>query len=173
MKKYAGLIKNDVVNGNGVCVSFFVQGCPIHCEGCHNSYDWDFNKGLDLPDNYLDQIDDAITANNIVRNFSLLGGEPLCDQNLDLSLEVLSHVRSKFKDIDICIWSGYCYEDLIDRDDPRIDKLFDLADVLVDGPFKSEFRNVSLKMRGSINQRIIDLNKSTMNNVILKVYRDI
>ena len=165
-RKYAGIIKNDVVNGNGVCTSFFVQGCPIHCEGCHNEQDWDFNAGNSLPDDYLDKIDEAITANNIQRNFSLLGGEPLCNENIELSLEILEHVRNKFPSITICVWSGYTFESLLDRNDSRITRIFELANMLIDGPFQLANRDVTLKMRGSTNQRIIDLKQSTRNKVI-------
>jgi anaerobic ribonucleoside-triphosphate reductase activating protein len=170
MKRYAGIIKNDVVNGNGMCVSFFVQGCPLHCPDCHNEEDWDFDGGLELPDNYLETISEALTANNIQRNFSLLGGEPLCEENLDLSLEILRYVRSKFKDIDICVWSGYQYESLIARNDKRISEIFEIANVLVDGPFQITCRNITLKMRGSENQRLIDLDKSTKENIVIKEY---
>lgn len=170
MQKYAGIIKNDVVNGNGVCVSFFVQGCPIHCSGCHNEQDWDFNGGIDLPHNYLDMICEAITANGIQRNFSLLGGEPLCDENLELSLSIVQHVRDKFPDIQIAIWSGYTYESLLERKDDRIAQLFCLADVLVDGPFEIVHRDTTLKMRGSSNQRLIDLHRTTSTNIVLKEY---
>ena len=170
MRRYAGIIKNDVVNGNGICVSFFVQGCPIHCEGCHNANDWSFNAGYELPEDYLSMIDKAIIANNIERNFSLLGGEPLCNENLDLSLEILSYVRRNHPGIDICVWSGYCYEDLISRNDPRIKSIFEIADVLIDGPFRIDKRNIALKMRGSDNQRLIDLNQSDKNNIVLKSY---
>lgn len=170
MRRYAGIIKNDIVNGNSVCVSFFLQGCPIRCPGCHNQSDWDFAGGLELPDNYLSAISDAIKANGLIRNFSLLGGEPFCDENIDLSLELLTAVRSEFKDIQICVWSGYTYEDLIQRHDERVGAIFEIADILVDGPFKLELRDVTLKMRGSSNQRIIDLRKSTIHNVVTKQY---
>lgn len=172
-RHYAGIIKNDVVNGNGVCVSLFLQGCPIHCKGCHNEQDWDFNEGLELPDNYLEILDSAITANGLQRNFSLLGGEPFCNENLDLTLEILSHMRDKFPKIDICAWSGYTYETLISRNDSRIQKIFSIIDVLVDGPFQLENRDVTLKMRGSTNQRIIDM-RSTLKSkeVVLKHYED-
>lgn len=171
MKRYAGIIKNDVVNGNGVCVSFFVQGCPLHCPDCHNEEDWDFSGGNELPENYLEIIKEAIEANGVHRNFSLLGGEPLCDENLNLSLEVVKYVRDTFKDsIEICVWSGYSYESLIERNDVRVNKIFDLADVLVDGPFKIDCRNVSLKMRGSENQRLIDLKRSSKDNIVEKIY---
>ena len=172
MKRYAGIIKNDVVNGNGVCVSFFLQGCPIRCPGCHNKNDWDFEGGFELPDDYLDTISDAITANGITRNFSLLGGEPFCEENLDLSFELVSNIRSRFKDIQICVWSGYTFDALLERNDSRIQKIFELADILVDGPFKLELRDVTLKMRGSSNQRIIDLKQSYRDHIILKEFKD-
>ena len=172
MRRYAGIIKNDVVNGNGVCVSFFVQGCPLHCPDCHNEEDWDFSGGNELPENYLEIIREALEANGVKRNFSLLGGEPLCDENLDLSLEVVKYVRDIFKDeIEICVWSGYSYESLLDRKDKRIEEILRIANVLVDGPFQISCRNVSLKMRGSENQRIIDLCKSSRERVITKEYK--
>ena len=74
MKKYAGLITNDFVNGEGVCVSFWVQGCPFKCKGCHNPETWDFNGGKALPTDIRGQIIKAICANGIMRNFSVLGG---------------------------------------------------------------------------------------------------
>lgn len=170
MRKYAGIIKNDIVNGNGVCVSFFVQGCPIHCPDCHNKDNWDFNGGYNLPENYLEAISEAITANGLERNFSLLGGEPLCEENIDLSIEIVEYVRNKFPNIDICIWTGYKYEDLI-MSNNKTKYILSLADVLIDGPFVKACRDISLKMRGSTNQRMIDLKKSTSDNLVLKVYK--
>ena len=91
-------------------------------------------------------------------------------ENLDLSLSIVEYVRNRFRDIDICVWSGYQYENLLERNDERIYKIFELADVLVDGPFQISCRNVTLKMRGSENQRLIDLNKSTKDTIVMKDY---
>jgi len=152
--RYAGLIKNDMVNGKNICVSFFVQGCNIHCPGCHNPQTWDFDGGEELPKNILDQIDSAITANGIQRNFSILGGEPFAEQNITLTYTILSHVRQKFPDITIYAWTGYKIEDLWKRD--AITKnTIKLVNVLIDGPFIKEQRDVTLSLRGSRNQRIL------------------
>ena len=97
--RYAGLIKNDFADGSGVCVSFWVQGCPHKCPGCHNPQTWDFNEGEELPKDILKQIDEAIHANGIRRNFSVLGGEPLCPENVSLTFSVIDHVRTYNPDI--------------------------------------------------------------------------
>ena len=76
--KYANLIKNDVVNGEGICVSLWTQGCPFRCPGCHNPETWSFEDGIDVPNDLKGQIVKAISDNGITRNFSVLGGEPLC-----------------------------------------------------------------------------------------------
>lgn len=173
MSRYAGIIKNDVVNGNGICVSFFLQGCPLRCKGCHNMQTWDFSGGNELPDNYLNQIKEAIEANGIYRNFSLLGGEPLCEENVELSLEIVRFLRKTYEDkIQINIWSGYTYEELISKHDLKINAILAIADVLIDGPYEEFNRDITLKMRGSSNQRLIDLKKTALsNNVIIKEYK--
>lgn len=152
--RYAGLIKNDIVNGKNICVSFFVQGCNIHCPGCHNPQTWDFDGGEELPKDILDQIDSAITANGIQRNFSILGGEPFAKQNITLTYTILSHVRNKFPDITIFAWTGYKIEDLWERDTITRNTI-KLVNVLIDGPYIKEQRDVTLSLRGSRNQRIL------------------
>lgn len=157
--KYAGLNKNDFAAGIGVCVTFFAQGCPHRCRGCHNPETWDYNGGLDFTDKVLEEILDAIDANGIQRNFCLMGGEPLCPRNSFLSYLLVSTIRKIYPDIKIYIWSGYTYEELLASDFPQIQKTLDLADVLIDGPYLEAERDVTLSMRGSRNQRIIDLTK--------------
>ena len=99
--KYAGLIKNDIVNGEGVCVSFWAQGCPFKCKGCHNPQTWDFDGGEDLPHDIKGQIVKAISDNNITRNFSILGGEPLCPQNISLVRDILLAVKTAYPHIKV------------------------------------------------------------------------
>lgn len=153
--KYAGLIKNDLANAPGVCVSFFVQGCPHHCPGCFNKETWDFNGGKEFTQETLDSILSALTANNVHRDFCLLGGEPLCPDNLFLSLLVVSTIKEKLPDTKIYIWTGYTYEELMKMADSRIDKLLNLTYCLIDGPFIQEQKDITLQMRGSRNQHII------------------
>lgn len=153
--KYAGLIKNDLANAPGICVSFFVQGCPHHCPGCFNKETWDFNGGKEFTQETLDSILSALTANNVHRDFCLLGGEPLCPDNLFLSLLVVSTIKEKLPNTKIYIWTGYTYEELMKMADSRIDKLLNLTYCLIDGSFIQEQKDITLQMRGSRNQRII------------------
>jgi anaerobic ribonucleoside-triphosphate reductase activating protein len=166
--RYAGLIKNDVVNGEGVCVSFFVQGCPHHCPGCFNPQTWDFLGGSPLPANYKEQIADALIANGVKRNFSILGGEPLCEENYELTNEVCTFVREKFPDIKIFIWTGEEFDVLkkLSSHISVVSSILDKADVLITGPFVKEKKDLTLKLRGSSNQQIW----RKINNKWIEVY---
>lgn len=150
--KYATILKNDFINGEGVCVSFWVQGCPHRCEGCHNPKQWDFNGGQDLPIDYKGQIIKAISANGITRNFSILGGEPLCSENISLTFETISAVRAAYPNIKIFLWTGYILEELTH---PLIKDILEKIDFLIDGPYIQSQRDITLKLRGSTNQRIL------------------
>lgn len=147
--KYAGLIKNDIVNGEGVCVSFWTQGCPFKCKGCHNPQTWDFDGGKDLPNDIKGQIVKAISDNNITRNFSILGGEPLCEQNIELVKEILLAVKTAYPHIKVFLWTGYELEDIKDT------LILEKVDVLITGPYIEEQRDITLPLRGSYNQKIL------------------
>lgn len=156
MLRYAGLIKNDFTDGNGVCVSFWTQGCPHRCPGCHNPETWDFDGGQELPKDYLEQIDSAIAANGIQRNFSILGGEPLCIENIFLTRKILEHVKETFPQIKTFVWTGYVLENLENSAYKFVvEGTLELIDVLIDGPYIAEQRDVTLPLRGSRNQRIL------------------
>ena len=88
--RYSGLILNDIAAAPGVCVTLFTQGCPHRCEGCHNPETWEFDAGLEFTVDTLNQILEGISANGIERNFCLMGGEPLCDENIFLSYMVIT-----------------------------------------------------------------------------------
>lgn len=149
--RYAGLETNDIINGEGVCVSFWTQGCPHKCVGCHNPETWDCSEGLELPNDIRGQIIKAISANGLTRNFSVLGGEPLCKNNLALTLDIVSAVRIAYPGIKIFLWTGYTKEEL----DLEQTEVLKHIDVLIDGPFIQELRDTTLKLRGSSNQRIL------------------
>ena len=155
--KYAGLMENDFSDGCGVCVSLWTQGCPHHCPGCHNPETWDFDGGYDVPDDIRGKIIKAISANNITRNFSILGGEPLCEQNLDFVLNIITAVRTAYPHIKIYIWSGYTFAELIERKDNRIIDILKQANFLIDGKYIEDLRDTTLPLRGSSNQNIITL----------------
>ena len=155
MDRYAGLITNDFANGVGTCVSFWTQGCPHHCPGCHNPETWDFNGGKEVPTDMRGQIIKAICANDIIRNFSVLGGEPLCEENLDEVDKIITGVRMAFPQIKIFVWTGYVLDELVKKNDERINHILSQIDVLIDGPFIEAERDITLELRGSKNQRIL------------------
>lgn len=157
--KYAGIIKNDMSAAPGVSVSFFTQGCPHRCRGCHNPETWDFEKGKEFTNDTLNDIITALTANGIERSLAVMGGEPLCQENSFLTYLVIKTVKEKLPNTKVYIWTGYYYEDLLKKHDPRIAQILELTDVLIDGPYVEKLRDITLPMRGSSNQSIIDLTK--------------
>lgn len=157
--KYAGIIKNDMSAAPGVSVSFFTQGCPHHCKGCHNPETWNFEGGKEFTNETLNEILTALQANGIKRSFAVMGGEPLCQENSFLTYLVIKTVKDQYPDTPIYIWTGYYYEDLLKDRNPRISQILELTDVLVDGPYVENLRDITLPLRGSSNQSIIDLTK--------------
>ena len=155
--QYAGIIKNDIAAGEGMNVTFFVQGCPFHCEGCHNPQTWDFLGGKEFTIDTLNDLTNAIQANGIKRNLSIMGGEPLCQENIFLTQMVIAHIKSKYPDIKVYLWTGYTYEELIERDKPKTNWILNNIDYLIDGPFVLAERDITLPMRGSRNQRILNM----------------
>ena len=148
--RYAGLIENDIVDSDdGICVSLWMQGCPHHCKGCHNPETWDFNGGIEIDrEKLLENVISSLTQNGIKRNFSILGGEPLAEENLEDTLYIINHIRNKFPKIKIYLWTGYTIENLKIKDLKKID-------VIIDGLYDEKLRDVSLPLRGSSNQRIL------------------
>ena len=159
--RYAGLDKNDIVNGKGFCVSFWTQYCPHRCKGCHNPETWSKDGGLLIEyHDLLQEIIEAIKSNNIIRNFSILGGEPLCDENVSLVNNLIKDIKQIYPNILIYCWTGYNFEDIKDK----YKEVLSNIDVLIDGKFIAEQRDVSLYLRGSSNQRVIDCKKSLLEN---------
>ena len=155
--RYSGLLRNDLAAAPGVSVPFFTQGCPHRCKGCHNPETWDFNSGKEFTPAVLDEIYKALNANGIERNFCIMGGEPLCQENLFLTYMVLEEVKKRFPDVKVYIWTGYYYEDLIKNSDPKLAHILKITDYLIDGPFIESKKDLTLPMRGSSNQSIISL----------------
>lgn len=150
---------NDFINGEGVCVSLWTVGCPFKCPGCHNQELWDFEEDLKLPTDVKGQIIKAISANGVQRNFSVLGGEPLCVENAKIVDDIVTAVRSAYANIKIYIWSGYTFEELeqLSQENAHIQHILSLSNYLIDDRFELENRDITLKLRGSSNQNIIDL----------------
>ena len=117
-KKYMGIIKNDFAAAPGVCLSFFVQGCPIRCKGCHNPESWNFKGGKDFTDNTLIEIEKGLVANGIKRTLCIMGGEPLCKENLGITSIVVADVKKKYPNLKIWIWTGYEKEEILNSSNP-------------------------------------------------------
>lgn len=153
--RYADIIYNDIVAGDGLCVSFYTQGCPHHCPGCHNPETWNFDGGKEFKPDLIDDILKGLTAQDIERSFCILGGEPLCGENLFLTTLLVKTIKEQKPNIKIYIWTGYTYEELIKSTSPHMKIILDNIDVLIDGPFIQEERDITLALRGSKNQRIL------------------
>ena len=164
--RYADIINNDVVNGNGVCVSFWCQGCHFHCSGCHNQQTWDFNGGKERSrEELIDDVISRIGKNGVKRNLSILGGEPLCEENIDFVNDLIDSAKNSYPDIKVFLWTGYTFEDLfVNERDPwrlcKVSEVLSKLDVLIDGRFEKDKRDVSLAFRGSSNQRVIDIQRT-------------
>ena len=155
--KYSGLIRNDLAAAPGISVTFFTQGCPHRCIGCYNPETWDFNGGKEFTPEVLYEIYDALAANGVKRSFCIMGGEPMCQENLFLTCMLLQNIKLHFPQIKIYLWTGYYYEQLLQMADPKVGLILDMVDVLIDGPYDEKKRDITLQMRGSSNQSIIDL----------------
>jgi anaerobic ribonucleoside-triphosphate reductase activating protein len=156
--RYANLITEDLVNGEGVCVSLFMQGCHFHCPGCHNPETWDFNGGKEIDvDDLLANIVEAISKNKIIRNFSILGGEPLAPENIKDTMTIIYAIRLTFPEIKIFLWTGYEANELPNSKTAQI--IYDCVDEMIVGRFKMEERDITLPLRGSRNQEVLTKKK--------------
>lgn len=156
--RYAAIKENDIANGPGVNVSFWVQGCKNHCKDCQNPETWSFTGGKEFTKDTLNNLFKALKANGINRNLSILGGEPLCPENIPVTKYVIQQVKEKYPEIKIYLWSGYYYDELIKNKEIK-EEIFPYLDILVDGPYINSQRDITLKWRGSSNQNIIYLKK--------------
>jgi anaerobic ribonucleoside-triphosphate reductase activating protein len=166
--RIAGIVKNDVVNGIGVCTSLFTQGCPHHCPGCFNPETWDFNGGYETNDIKGDIIK-AISDNGIIRNFSILGGDPLCPENRAGVRDVLTAVRIAYPQIKVFLWTGYDLSELLQDDDEDLKYILSNINYLIDGRFVQEEKDLSLWLRGSRNQNVYKL---TDNGKYVKIDKE-
>ena len=163
MNRYNQIRDLDISNGPGCRVSIFLQGCPIHCFGCFNSELWDFNGGREVNDETLDTIRSLVNR-PYIKGLSILGGEPLCEENLQ-TVAALCDIVKAIPDKTVWVYTGYNYEGFNEGQKQAIDK----ADVVVDGKFEKGLYNHDLIFKGSKNQRIIDWQKTKNENRIILV----
>ena len=161
--RIAGFVEESIVDGPGFRIVIFFQGCAHHCYGCHNPETWDFEGGKEVS---FDLIKKIIDDNPYADGITLSGGDPL--YQIDASTEIAEYAKSK--GLDVILYIGFLFEEVLEmtKANQRLKDLLNNVDTLIDGPFILEQRHLSLKFRGSSNQRIIDVKKSLMQNKIVE-----
>lgn len=159
---YYGEIKNcDIANGIGVRVTLFVSGCTNRCKGCFQPETWDFSYGKPYTKETEDSLIELLRPSYIT-GLTLLGGEPFEPSNQREIVKLLRRVKSELPLKTVWAFSGFTLESLLEREPhPRCevtDEMLSMIDVLVDGKFEEDKKDISLRFRGSSNQRIIDMN---------------
>ena len=162
--RIAGVVRESFVDGPGIRFVVFCQGCPHRCPGCHNPATHDFDGGYDCE---IEKILDAVEKNPMLDGVTFSGGEPLCQP--EAFLELAREIRSRFPQLNILIFTGYTYEELQKMWDgrPALKELLDLIDYLIDGRYMQEQRDLTLQFRGSRNQRIIDMNATREEGIVV------
>lgn len=181
--RYSSMRNLDISNGEGVGVSLFVQGCPFHCFGCFNSETWDFNGGKEWTEETKNKFMKLIDRPYIKR-VSFLGGECLAEQNLDGILSLIKEIRIPFPEKTIWLYTGFEWDDILcsfaglqadhivlsEKDIEVWEKrreIISLCNILVDGEYIDEQKDLTLKFRGSKNQHVIDVQQSLAQNKIV------
>lgn len=168
---YAEIKNVDIANGPGVRISLFVSGCPHHCKGCFNEITWDFNYGKPYTQDTINYILELLKP-DYIRGITFLGGEPMAPANQYEVLNTMHQIKEHFPSKDIWLYTGYLFDnDIMEKMSntlPYTKELVSYIDVLVDGPFIEDKKNLNLQFRGSENQRIIDVKKTLdTGNIIL------
>ena len=168
---YYGEIKNcDIANGVGVRVTLFVSGCTNHCKNCFQPQTWDFCFGEEFTEEVEERILKML-APDYIDGLTVLGGEPMEPNNQEAVYEFILKVKERFPNKTVWVFSGFTYEELLDENAyPHTDvteKILDIIDVLVDGRFKEELKDITLRFRGSSNQRLIDMKKTRRSGEIV------
>ena len=160
---YQKIYSFDLADGDGIRTSIFVSGCNRHCKGCFNEEAWDFNSGKNFNSEKYFKIYDLLKK-PYYAGLSILGGEPFDQKDNYLLIELCKAAHTIGKDV--WIWSGYTFEEL-KKDDKKLELLQE-CDILVDGPFIDEQKDLSLKWRGSTNQRIINIKESLASGKVVE-----
>lgn len=160
--RYAKIDKCEVVNGEGIGVALFTQGCPFHCKNCFNPETWDFNGGKEWSQSEEDTIISLLEPSYITR-LTILGGEPLIEHNIKPLEQLFKRVKTIYPEKQIWLYTGNLYDKIC----TIYTELLQYIDVLVDGQYVDELKDYRLEWRGSSNQRVIDVQKSLKENKII------
>ena len=164
--RYNKIRKMDISNGPGVRVSIFMQGCTFHCKECFNPETWDFKGGKEYTDDTINRVLE-LSENEYIVGLSILGGEPMHPKNIEGTTKLAKMFKEKYPNKNLWVWTGFLFENIKDNE------VFNYIDVLVDGQFKIELFNPTLRWKGSSNQRVIDVKKSLKKNKVVLLEEDI
>lgn len=162
---YHDITKEDMNNGDGIRVVLWVAGCDHHCKGCQNKQTWDYNSGIEFDDEAKKELIEALSK-PYIKGLTLSGGDPLCAADNNFFF-FLCDLKRQFPDKDIWLYSGYTIEEILKDNDVLKSNILLLCDVLVDGRYIEKKRDVTLKWRGSSNQRVIDIQKTIAQKKIV------
>lgn len=162
--RIAGYVDDSIVDGPGIRFTIFTQGCAHHCFNCHNPETWAFDKGKDVD---IDELISKIKRNPLLQGITLSGGDPLYQVNA--CLELVKKVKELNSDLDIIIYTGFTFEELANNFKKNNDLLLllKLSDILIDGKYEDSLRDLTLRFRGSSNQRVINLKKTFLEEKIV------
>ena len=155
MSKIAGIYWDDTAAAPGISLSVYFSGCHFHCPGCHNPEAQDFNYGRDYNLDVRQEIMQKLNKNGVMRTLSILGGEPLNEENIGDVLNLIGWCKLDYPDLKIYVWTGYTLEELEERDDNDVRAVLRNITFLIDGRYEQDKRDITLPLRGSSNQRIL------------------
>ena len=161
---YHKIEKTSVANGTGIRVVLWVSGCSLHCKGCHNPETWNLNSGRLFDEKAKKELFEALDK-PYIQGVTFSGGHPLEDENLNRVYELITNIKDNFPNKDIWLYTGYQFEDIINNPLRDINttlrkRIVEQCDVVVDGKYVEELKDITLKWKGSRNQRVIDIKSS-------------
>lgn len=163
--RYNLIRKMDISNGPGVRVSVFMQGCSFHCKNCFNPETWNFEGGKEFTDETIEKVLELCSKEH-VKGLSILGGEPMHPKNIDATTKLAKAFKEKYPNKNLWVWSGFEFDK-----DLKGKEVLNYIDVLIDGVYKDELHDPTLKWRGSSNQRVIDVQNSVKQGKVI-FYKD-
>ena len=155
MSKIAGIYWDDTAAAPGISLSVYFSGCHFHCPGCHNPEAQDFNYGREYDLDIRQEIMQKLGKNGVMRTLSILGGEPLNEENIEDVINLIGWCKLDYPDLKIYVWTGYTIEELEARNDDNVRAVLGNITCLIDGRYEQDKRDTTLPLRGSSNQRII------------------
>lgn len=161
---YHNIYHDDLKNGMGLRVVVFLSGCSHNCKNCHNPQTHDPKSGITFDENAINEIDYYLSK-SYTKGITLSGGDPLFKDNLSDVKDLILHIKNKFPEKDVWVYTGYTWEELL-KDNERAE-IIKLCDVVVDGPFIESLADENYEWAGSTNQRVIDVKKSLASNEII------